>query len=237
MIMPERQVMNMNILEVQNLCKTYGKGEAQVRALDHVSFSVGKGEFIAIVGESGSGKSTLLNVVGALDNPTSGKVLIDGKDIFSMPEKKLTVFRRQNIGFIFQSFNLIPELNVEQNITFPLLLDYQKPDQKYVEELLEILGLKERRKHLPSQLSGGQQQRVAIGRALAARPAIIMADEPTGNLDSKNSQEVITLLKSMSAKYRQTILMITHNENHADATDRVLRMADGRLEDLGVAAR
>ena len=176
MIMPERQVMNMNILEVQNLCKTYGKGEAQVRALDHVSFSVGKGEFIAIVGESGSGKSTLLNVVGALDNPTSGRVLIDGKDIFSMPEKKLTVFRRQNIGFIFQSFNLIPELNVEQNITFPLLLDYQKPDQKYVEELLEILGLKERRKHLPSQLSGGQQQRVAIGRALAARPAIIMAD-------------------------------------------------------------
>ena len=237
MIVPERQVMSMNILEVQNLCKTYGKGEAEVRALDHVSFSVGKGEFIAIVGESGSGKSTLLNVVGALDNPTSGKVLIDGKDIFSMPEKKLTVFRRQNIGFIFQSFNLIPELNVEQNITFPLLLDYQKPDQKYVEELLEILGLKERRKHLPSQLSGGQQQRVAIGRALAARPAIIMADEPTGNLDSKNSQEVITLLKSMSAKYRQTILMITHNENHADATDRVLRMTDGRLKDLGVAAR
>lgn len=237
MIIPERQVMNMNILEVQNLCKTYGKGEAEVRALDHISFSVGKGEFIAIVGESGSGKSTLLNVVGALDNPTSGKVLIDGKDIFSMPEKKLTVFRRQNIGFIFQSFNLIPELNVEQNITFPLLLDYQKPDQKYVEELLEILGLKERRKHLPSQLSGGQQQRVAIGRALAARPAIIMADEPTGNLDSKNSQEVITLLKSMSAKYRQTILMITHNENHADASDRVLRMTDGRLKDLGVAAR
>ena len=227
----------MKILEVQNLCKTYGKGEERVQALDHVSFSVGKGEFIAIVGESGSGKSTLLNVVGALDNPTSGKVLIDGKDIFSMPEKKLTVFRRQNIGFIFQSFNLIPELNVEQNITFPLLLDYQKPDQKYVEELLEILGLKERRKHLPSQLSGGQQQRVAIGRALAARPAIIMADEPTGNLDSKNSQEVITLLKSMSAKYRQTILMITHNENHADATDRVLRMTDGRLKDLGVAAR
>lgn len=237
MIVPERQVMIMNILEVQNLSKTYGKGEAQVRALDNVSFSVGKGEFIAIVGESGSGKSTLLNVVGALDNPTSGKVLIDGKDIFSMPEKKLTVFRRQNIGFIFQSFNLIPELNVEQNITFPLLLDYQRPDQKYVEELLEILGLKERRKHLPSQLSGGQQQRVAIGRALAARPAIIMADEPTGNLDSKNSQEVITLLKSMSAKYRQTILMITHNENHADATDRVLRMTDGRLRDLGVAAR
>ncbi len=237
MMFPERQVMNMKILEVQNLCKTYGKGEAGVQALDHVSFSVEKGEFIAIVGESGSGKSTLLNVVGALDNPTSGKVLIGGKDLFSMPEKRLTVFRRRNIGFIFQSFNLIPELNVEQNITFPLLLDYQRPDQEHVEELLEILGLKERRRHLPGELSGGQQQRVAIGRALAARPAIIMADEPTGNLDSRNSQEVITLLKSMSAKYRQTILMITHNENHADATDRVLRMADGRLKDLGVAAR
>ncbi len=237
MMVPERQVMNMNILEVQNLCKTYGKGEAEVRALDHVSFSVGKGEFIAIVGESGSGKSTLLNVVGALDNPTDGKVLIDGRDIFSMHEKKLTVFRRQNIGFIFQSFNLIPELNVEQNITFPLLLDYRKPDQKYVEELLEILGLKERRKHLPCQLSGGQQQRVAIGRALASRPSVILADEPTGNLDSRNSREVITLLKSMSAKYRQTILMITHNENHAEEADRVLRMTDGRLQDLGVAAR
>ena len=192
----------MNILEVQNLCKTYGKGEAQVRALDNVSFSVGKGEFIAIVGESGSGKSTLLNVVGALDNPTSGKVLTCGKDIFSMPEKKLTVFRRQNIGFIFQSFNLIPELNVEQNITFPLLLDYQKPDQKYVEELLGILGLKERRKHLPSQLSGGQQQRVAIGRALAARPAIIMADEPTGSvkLVQHYPKEIPVILFSLSMR-------------------------------------
>ena len=227
----------MNILEVQDLCKTYGKGEARVQALDHVNFSVGKGEFIAIVGESGSGKSTLLNVVGALDNPTSGKVLIDGQEVFSMPEKELTVFRRRNIGFIFQSFHLIPELNVEQNIIFPLLLDYRKPDRRYVEELLGILGLKERRKHLPGQLSGGQQQRVAIGRALAARPAIIMADEPTGNLDSGNSREVIALLKSMSAKYRQTILMITHNESHADATDRVLRMTDGRLKDLGVTAR
>ena len=227
----------MNILEVQDLCKAYGKGEARVQALDHVNFSVGKGEFIAIVGESGSGKSTLLNVVGALDNPTSGKVLIDGQEVFSMPEKELTVFRRRNIGFIFQSFHLIPELNVEQNITFPLLLDYRKPDRRYVEELLGILGLKERRKHLPGQLSGGQQQRGAIGRALAARPAIIMADEPTGNLDSGNSREVIALLKSMSAKYSQTILMITHNESHADATDRVLRMTDGRLKDLGVTAR
>lgn len=227
----------MNILEVQDLCKTYGTGEAVVHALNHVSFSVRKGEFVAIVGESGSGKSTLLNVVGALDNPTAGKVLIDGKDIFSMPEKKLTVFRRQHIGFIFQSFNLIPELNVEQNITFPLLLDYKKPDQKFVNELLQVLGLTERRNHLPSQLSGGQQQRVAIGRALVTRPALIMADEPTGNLDSKNSQEVIALLQSMSQKYQQTILMITHNENQAGAADRVFRMTDGVLKDLGVASR
>lgn len=227
----------MNILEVQDLCKTYGTGETEVNALNHVSFSVRKGEFIAIVGESGSGKSTLLNVVGALDNPTSGKVQIDGRDIFSMSEKKLTVFRRQHIGFIFQSFNLIPELNVEQNITFPLLLDYKKPDQKYINELLSVLGLIERRNHLPSQLSGGQQQRVAIGRALATRPALIMADEPTGNLDSKNSQEVIALLQSMSQKYQQTILMITHNENHASAADRVFRMSDGVLKDLGVSSR
>ena len=230
-------MMWLNILEVQNLCKTYGKGEAAVRALRNVTFSVHKGEFVAIVGESGSGKSTLLNVVGALDNPTAGKVLIDGKDIFSMPEKKLTVFRRQHIGFIFQSFNLIPELNVEQNITFPLLLDYKKPDQKFVNELLQVLGLTERRNHLPSQLSGGQQQRVAIGRALVTHPALIMADEPTGNLDSKNSQEVIALLQSMSQKYQQTILMITHNENQAGAADRVFRMSDGVLKDLGVALR
>ncbi len=224
----------MNILEVKDLCKMYGTGEAEVRALDHVSFSVRKGEFIAIVGESGSGKSTLLNVVGALDNPSSGKVWVDGKDIFAMPEKKLTIFRRRHIGFIFQSFHLIPELNVEQNITFPLLLDYKKADHKFVDELLHILGLMERKKHLPSQLSGGQQQRVAIGRALVSRPAIIMADEPTGNLDSKNSQEVLALLQSMSRKYQQTILMITHNENHAGAADRVFRMADGRLQELGV---
>lgn len=232
-----KEVMTMNILEVQDLCKIYGAGETQVNALNRVSFSVQKGEFIAIIGESGSGKSTLLNVVGALDNPTSGKVWIDGKDIFSMSEKKLTVFRRQHIGFIFQSFNLIPELNVEQNITFPLLLDYKKPDQKYINELLSVLGLMERRNHLPSQLSGGQQQRVAIGRALATRPALIMADEPTGNLDSKNSQEVIALLQSMSQKYQQTILMITHNENHAGAADRVFRMSDGVLKDLGVSSR
>ena len=226
----------MNILEVQNLCKTYGTGETEVHALNHVSFSVRKGEFIAIIGESGSGKSTLLNVIGALDSATSGRVWIDGQDIFSMPEKKLTVFRRQHIGFIFQSFNLIPELNVEQNITFPLLLDYKKPNQKFVNELLQVLGLSERRKHLPGQLSGGQQQRVAIGRALVTRPALIMADEPTGNLDSKNSQEVLALLQTMSDRYQQTILMITHNKNHAGAADRVFRMSDGVLKDLGVSS-
>ena len=227
----------MNILEVQDLCKTYGTGDAEVHALNHVSFSVKKGEFVAIVGESGSGKSTLLNIVGALDDPTAGKVWIDGKDIFSMPEKKLTVFRRQHIGFVFQAFNLISELNVEQKIVFPLLLDYKKPNFQFINELLNVLGLTERRNHLPGQLSGGQQQRVAIGRALATRPALIMADEPTGNLDSKNSQEVLALLQSMSTKYQQTILMITHNENHASAADRVFRMTDGALKDLGVSSQ
>lgn len=227
----------MNILEVQDLCKIYGIGETAVKALNHISFCVRKGEFIAIVGESGSGKSTLLNIVGALDNPSSGKIWIDGKDIFTMPEKKLTVFRRQHIGFIFQSFHLIPELNVEQNIIFPLLLDYQKPNPQFVNELLKVLGLEERRTHLPSQLSGGQQQRVAIGRALVTRPALILADEPTGNLDSRNSQEVIAFLQSMSQKYQQTILMITHNENHAGSADRVFKMSDGILNDLGVASR
>ena len=199
----------MNLLEVKNICKTYGSGETAVKALRNVSFSVPKGEYVAIVGESGSGKSTLLNMVGALDVPTSGKVLIDGKDIFSMNDRKLTVFRRRNIGFIFQAFNLIPELTVEQNIIFPLLLDYQKPDKRYLEELLTVLNLKDRRNHLPSQLSGGQQQRVAIGRALITRPSLILADEPTGNLDSQNSSEVIALLKETSKKYEQTIIMIT----------------------------
>ena len=179
----------MELLEVNHLCKTYGSGETAVKALKNVSFSVPKGEYVAIVGESGSGKSTLLNMIGALDTPTSGKVLIDGKDIFSMNDRKLTVFRRRNIGFIFQAFNLIPELTVEQNIIFPVLLDYQKPDKKYLEELLTVLNLKERRNHLPSQLSGGQQQRVAIGRALITRPSLILADEPTGNLDTQNSSE------------------------------------------------
>jgi len=223
----------MNLLEVNNICKTYGSGEAAVQALKKVSFSVPKGEYVAIVGESGSGKSTLLNMIGALDMPTSGKVMISGKDIFSMNDRKLTVFRRRNIGFIFQAFNLIPELTVEQNIIFPVLLDYQKPDRKYLEELLEVLNLKERRNHLPNQLSGGQQQRVAIGRALLTRPSLILADEPTGNLDTQNSSEVIALLKEASKKYEQTIIMITHNRSIAQTADRVLNVSDGVLTDLG----
>lgn len=223
----------MDLLEVRSISKTYGSGETAVRALKKVSFSVPKGEYVAIVGESGSGKSTLLNMIGALDNPTSGKVLIDGKDIFAMKESKLTVFRRRNIGFIFQAFNLIPELTVEQNIIFPVLLDYQKPDKKYLEELLEVLNLKDRRNHLPSQLSGGQQQRVAIGRALLTRPSLILADEPTGNLDTQNSSEVITLLKNASKRYAQTIIMITHSRSIAQTADRVLQVSDGVLADLG----
>ena len=223
----------MEILKVQNLCKTYGKGEARVDALKNVSFALEKGEFAAVVGQSGSGKSTLLNMIGALDIPTSGKVLIDGKDIFSMNDRKLTVFRRRNIGFIFQAFNLIPELTVEQNMIFPMLLDYQKPDRKYLEELLTVLNLKDRRNYLPSQLSGGQQQRVAIGRALITRPALILADEPTGNLDTQNSSEVIALLKEASKKYEQTIIMITHNRSIAQTADRVLQVSDGVLTDFG----
>lgn len=223
----------MNLLEVTNVCKTYGIGEMAVNALKNVSFSIPRGEFIAVVGESGSGKSTLLNMIGALDTPTSGKVLIDGNDIFNMNDEKLTIFRRRNIGFVFQAFNLIPELNVEQNITFPVLLDYKKPDQAYVEEILTVLSLKDRRNHLPRQLSGGQQQRVAIGRALITRPMLILADEPTGNLDSQNSSEVISLLKTASKRYQQTIIMITHNRSLASTADRVLQVSDGVLTDLG----
>lgn len=223
----------MNLLEVKNICKTYGSGETAVQALKNVSFSVPRGEYVAVVGESGSGKSTLLNMIGALDTPTSGHVIIDGKDIFSMDDRKLTVFRRRNIGFIFQSFNLVPELTVEQNIMFPMLLDYQKPDKKYLEELLTVLNLKDRRNHLPSQLSGGQQQRAAIGRALITQPSLILADEPTGNLDTQNSSEVITLLKEASKKYEQTIIMITHNRGIAQTADRVLQVSDGVLTDFG----
>lgn len=225
----------MSLLEIKSISKIYGKGNNAVHALKDVSFSVDKGEYVAIVGESGSGKSTLLNIIGAIDIPTDGKVIINNKDLFTMTDSELTVFRRRNIGFIFQGFNLIPELTVEQNIIFPVLLDYKKPDRKYLDELLNILGLQERRNHLPSELSGGQQQRVAIGRALITKPSLILADEPTGNLDSKNSSEVISLLKESSQKYEQTIIMITHSHSIAQAADRVLRVSDGILVDQGSA--
>lgn len=220
----------MNLLEMSKICKTYGSGEAAVRALKNVSFSVPKGEYVAIVGESGSGKSTLLNMIGALDTPTSGKVLIDGKDTFAMREKNLTIFRRRNIGFIFQAFNLIPELTVEQNIIFPLLLDYQKPDRNYLEELLTVLNLKERRNHLPSQLSGGQQQRVAIGRALITRPSLILADEPTGNLDSNSTKEIMDILRGLHEEGR-TVILITHDDEIAARAKRVIKIMDGKIEE------
>lgn len=223
----------MEILRVNDLCKTYGEGEAKVNALKNVSFSLEKGEFAAIVGESGSGKSTLLNCIGALDTPTSGTILMDGQNLFSMKEEARTIFRRRNIGFIFQSFQLVSELNVEQNIMFPLLLDYRKPNPKEVDEILNLLGLTERRYHLPNQLSGGQQQRVAIGRALITKPKLILADEPTGNLDSKNSQDVMDMLIKASRQYQQTILIITHNKNLTVSVDRVFQVSDGVLTDLG----
>lgn len=223
----------MEILRIEKLCKTYGKGEAQVNALNNVSFSLEKGEFAAVIGESGSGKSTLLNCIGGLDHPTSGKVFLDGEDLFQMKEQERTIFRRRNIGFVFQNFQLISELTVEQNIAFPLLLDYQKPDSSVINEILYVLGLTERRRHLPSQLSGGQQQRVSIGRALVMRPTLILADEPTGNLDSKNSQDVMDLLVKASRYYQQTVLMITHNVNLTSSVDRILQVKDGVLTDLG----
>ncbi len=227
----------MELLRVENLSKTYGKGEAAVRALRDVSFSMERGEFAAVVGESGSGKSTLLNCIGGLDAPTGGKVYLDGEDLFSMTENKRTIFRRQNIGFIFQSFHLIEELDVEQNIIFPLLLDYRKPKKGQVEELLELLGLTERRHHLPGQLSGGQQQRVAIGRALVMRPMLVLADEPTGNLDSRSSRDVMDLLCKASRHYQQTVLMITHNMNLTTSVDRVMKVSDGVLTEMGGVRR
>ncbi len=223
----------MEILKVENLCKVYGSGEARVDALKNVSLSMQRGEFGAVVGASGSGKSTLLNCIGGLDEAKSGSVFLNGRNIFAMGENERTVFRRQNIGFIFQSFHLIPELDVEQNIIFPLLLDYKKPNQEQVDEILEVLGLTNRRKHLPGQLSGGQQQRVAIGRALIMRPALVLADEPTGNLDSQSSQDVMDLLGKASRHYQQTVLMITHNMNLTSQADRVFQVTDGELIELG----
>ena len=219
----------MNLLEVNNICKTYGSGETAVHALKKVSFSVPKGEYVAIVGESGSGKSTLLNMIGALDTPTCGKVVISGKEIFSMNDRKLTIFRRRNIGFIFQAFNLIPELTVEQNIVFPVLLDYQKPDRKYLEELLSVLNLKERRNHLPSQLSGGQQQRVAIARALVSDTPVILADEPTGNLDEDTAGEITGILKESAHELDKCVIVATHSNELAAQADVVLNLKRGSL--------
>lgn len=223
----------LEILKVEHLGKVYGKNETRVEALKDVSFTMERGQFGAVVGVSGSGKSTLLNCIGGLDTASAGKVYIGGRDLFEMKENERTVFRRQNIGFIFQSFHLIQELNVEQNIIFPMLLDYRKPDQEYVEEIMEVLGLENRRKHLPGQLSGGQQQRVAIGRALIMRPALVLADEPTGNLDSRSSQDVMDLLCKASRHYQQTILMITHNMDLTSSADRVFQVMDGELSELG----
>lgn len=228
----------MKILEVKDLRKIYGKGETLVKALDGVSFSVEKGEFLAVVGTSGSGKSTLLHMMGGLDIPTGGKVLIDGKDLSSMKEEELTIFRRRNIGFVFQSYNLVPMLNVMENITLPLGLDGKKTDREYLENVIRMLGLEKKKNSLPSQLSGGQQQRVAIARALAAKPAILLADEPTGNLDSRTSQDVLSLLRITCQQFHQTMVMITHNEEIAQTADRILRIEDGKLvkgsDDYGI---
>ncbi len=219
----------MEILRVENLCKTYGKGKNEVRALDHISFSVNKGEFIAIIGPSGSGKSTLLHILGGVDKPTSGKVFMNDHDVYVQNDEQLAIFRRRQVGLIYQFYNLIPVLNVVENMTLPLKLDGQKVNEERVNELLDLLGLAERRKHLPSQLSGGQQQRVSIGRALINAPALVLADEPTGNLDSKSSQEIIGLLKHSNKKYGQTLIVITHDENIALQADRIIRIEDGQV--------
>ena len=219
----------MEILRVENLCKNYGKGNTLVKALDKVSFSVQKGEFIAIVGSSGSGKSTLLHILGGVDRPTSGKVFVDGEDIYKLNENNLAIFRRRQVGLIYQFYNLIPILNVKENMTLPILLDNKKPDEDYLNELIEILGLNSRVNHLPNELSGGQQQRVSIGRALMNRPAILLADEPTGNLDSKSSREIIDLLKLSNEKYKQTIIMITHDHNLALNANRIITLEDGKI--------
>jgi len=220
----------MEILRVENLAKVYGSGETAVRALDDVSFSVDKGEFVAIVGPSGSGKSTLLHILGGVDRPSSGQVFIDGIDIYSLNETKLAIFRRRQVGLIYQFYNLIPVLNVEENITLPLLLDERKVEKSRLSEIIGILGLGDRLGYLPNQLSGGQQQRVSIGRALINNPALVLADEPTGNLDSKNSTEIIELLKLSNKKYNQTLLVITHDQNIALQADRIITLADGRIE-------
>ncbi len=217
----------MEILRTENLCKTYGSGETKVEALKNANISINKGEFVAVVGPSGSGKSTLLHLLGGVDKPTSGKVFVDNIDIYSLNEKQLAIFRRRKVGFVFQFYNLIPVLTAEENILLPILLDNRKPDKAYIEELLALLGLQDRRNHLPSELSGGQQQRVSIARALAYKPSIILADEPTGNLDSKNSREILDLLKISVKRYNQTLMVITHDIDIASQADRIITIEDG----------
>lgn len=219
----------MTVLQTKDLKKYYGSGENQVKALDGVNLSVEQGEFVAIVGTSGSGKSTLLHMLGGLDRPTGGTVIVEDKDIFSLKDEALTIFRRRKIGFVFQSYNLVPVLSVWENVVLPIQLDGKKPDESYINEVIASLGLEKKRKNLPNQLSGGQQQRVAIARALAAKPAILLADEPTGNLDSKTSQDVLGLMKVMGQKFSQTMVMITHNEEIAQMADRIVRIEDGRI--------
>ncbi len=219
----------MEILRVENLCKTYGKGENEVKALDNVSFTVDKGEFVAIIGPSGSGKSTLLHILGGVDKPTSGKVFMDGSDVYAQNDDQLAIFRRRQVGLIYQFYNLIPVLNVTENITLPVLMDGQKVNRDRLQELLTVLKLTGRENHLPNQLSGGQQQRVSIGRALMNAPTVVLADEPTGNLDSKNSQEIVELLKLSNQKYNQTLIIITHDENIALQADRIIAIEDGRI--------
>ncbi len=220
----------MDILRIESLSKIYGEGENQVRALDNVSFTVPKGQFVAIIGPSGSGKSTLLHILGGVDRPTSGKVFLGGQDVYAQDEDRLAIFRRRQVGLIYQFYNLIPVLNVTENITLPLLMDGKKIDEKYLDELLGLLSLKGREKHLPNELSGGQQQRVSIGRALINNPAVMLADEPTGNLDSKNSHEIVELLKASNKKYGQTLIIITHDESIALQADRIISINDGRIE-------
>ena len=219
----------MEILRVENLSKVYGKDETEVRALDNVSFSIEKGQFVAIIGPSGSGKSTLLHILGGVDKPSSGKVYVDGNDVYAQNDEQLAIFRRRQVGLIYQFYNLIPVLNVTENITLPVLMDGQKVNEEHLRELLQVLKLEERKTHLPNQLSGGQQQRVSIGRALMNAPAVVLADEPTGNLDSKNSQEIVELLKLSNKKYNQTLIMITHDENIALQADRIIAIEDGKI--------
>ncbi|SEK63901.1 putative ABC transport system ATP-binding protein [Ruminococcus sp. YRD2003] len=219
----------MELMRIENLCKTYGKGENEVKALDNVSFTVPKGQMLAVIGPSGSGKSTMLHILGGVDRPTSGKVFLDEQDVFAQDNKNLAIFRRRQVGLIYQFYNLIPVLDAEENITLPLIMDGRKPDSKHLDELLELLQLKERRHHLPSQLSGGQQQRVSIGRALFTSPGVILADEPTGNLDSKNSAEIIKLLRKSNRDYEQTMIIITHDENIALQCDRIITLSDGKI--------